>query len=89
MIQTNVTMILANIFNSFYFLLMHIEPIPLPKSDYLYHQLSQIANAGEGLFTAIKIFKHEIIAIFEREEIDEVGVQYMSAIPIASVRTMK
>jgi uncharacterized protein len=38
--------------------------IELPESDYLYIQQSQIANSGKGLFTAIAIYKDEIISLF-------------------------
>lgn len=37
------------------------------EEDYLYTQISQIANAGLGLFTAITIHRSEIIAIFKGE----------------------
>jgi len=35
------------------------------ESDYLYIQKSQIENSGNGLFTAIKIYKEEIISVFK------------------------
>jgi SET domain-containing protein len=44
-----------------------IQTIEAEESDYLYTGVSQIANAGLGLFTAIKIFKDEQIAVFEGE----------------------
>ncbi|MDP2174399.1 MAG: SET domain-containing protein [Bacteroidota bacterium] len=44
-----------------------IQMIEAEESDYLYTDVSQIANAGLGLYTAIKIFKDEQIAIFEGE----------------------
>lgn len=37
------------------------------ESDYLYVSKSQITNAGNGLFTAIPIYKDEIIAVFKGE----------------------
>ena len=40
------------------------------ESDYLYTQTSQLENSGNGLFTAIPIFKDEIIAIFLGEILD-------------------
>ncbi|MFM2191945.1 MAG: hypothetical protein RLZZ118_902 [Bacteroidota bacterium] len=43
------------------------EPILAAEADYLYIQASQIVNAGNGLFTAIPIFKNEIISIFKGE----------------------
>ena len=39
--------------------------INAPESDYLYVQTSQLPNAGKGLFTAITIYKEEIISYFE------------------------
>ena len=41
--------------------------IQAEESDYLYVQTSQIPNSGKGLFTAIDIYKEEIIAIFKGE----------------------
>lgn len=35
-----------------------------PETDYLYKSESQIPNAGLGLFTAVDIYKDEIIAVF-------------------------
>lgn len=37
------------------------------ESDYLYTEKSQLPDAGNGLLTAIKIFKGEIIAVFKGE----------------------
>lgn len=39
--------------------------IDAKEEDYLYIQKSQIENSGNGLFTAIKIYKEEIISIFK------------------------
>jgi uncharacterized protein len=44
-----------------------VDIIDSAEQDYLYVQESQIPNAGKGLFTAIKIYKHEVIAIFDGE----------------------
>ena len=41
--------------------------INAPESDYLYVQDSQLSNAGKGLFTAIPIYKDEIIAYYGGE----------------------
>ena len=41
------------------------------EEDYLYIKTSQIVNAGNGLFTAIKIYKEEVIAIFKGEIIPD------------------
>ncbi len=46
--------------------------IEAPESDYLYIENSQLPNAGKGLFTAIDIYKHEVIAIFKGEILTEV-----------------
>ena len=35
------------------------------EADYLYIQKSQIENSGNGLFTAIEIYKEEIISVFK------------------------
>jgi SET domain-containing protein len=37
------------------------------ESDYLYLQTSNIPNAGTGLFTAIKIYKDEVVSIYKGE----------------------
>lgn len=37
------------------------------EEDYLYVKTSQIPNAGNGLFTAITIYKDEIITLFKGE----------------------
>ena len=37
------------------------------ESDYLYTDLSQLPHAGKGLYTAITIYKDEMIAIFTGE----------------------
>ena len=46
-----------------------------PESDYLYITISQLPNSGNGLFTAIEIYKDEIISEFKGEvlSIKEVG----------------
>ena len=46
--------------------------IEAPESDYLYIKASQIKNAGKGLYTAIDIYKDEIISLFKGEIIDNV-----------------
>ena len=45
--------------------------IEAPESEYLYLETSQLANAGKGLFTAIKIYKEDIISIFKGEILTE------------------
>ena len=44
--------------------------IDAEESDYLYTQVSQIANAGLGLYTAIAIHRSEIIAVFTGETLN-------------------
>lgn len=48
---------------------MHKSPnqIDVPEADYLYIQTSQIPNTGNGLHTAIHIYKDEIIALYGGE----------------------
>ncbi len=41
------------------------------ESDYLYVTLSQLRNSGNGLFTAIDIYKDEIVAVFKGEIIND------------------
>jgi hypothetical protein len=41
--------------------------IDAPESDYLYISISKIPNSGNGLHTAIPIYKDEIIAIYKGE----------------------
>jgi hypothetical protein len=41
--------------------------IDADEKDYLYVKKSQIAGAGKGLFTAIPIYKDEVICIFKGE----------------------
>ena len=49
--------------------------IEAPEEDYLYVQQSQIENAGNGLYTALDIFKNEIITLFKGEIIDTIEAQ--------------
>lgn len=39
--------------------------IPLPEGDYLFIAQSQLPNAGNGLYTAIDIYKDEVVALFK------------------------
>jgi SET domain-containing protein len=41
--------------------------IDADEQDYLYVKQSQIENAGNGLFTAIPIYKDEVICLFKGE----------------------
>ncbi len=45
--------------------------IQAPENAYLYKAVSQITNAGDGLYTAINIYKDEIIAIFTGERLTD------------------
>ena len=49
--------------------------IDAPESEYLYKRQSQIPNSGEGLFTAIDIYKDETIAIFKGEILTDIQVK--------------
>jgi SET domain-containing protein len=40
-------------------------PINCAEEEYLYVKESQIEGSGKGLFTAIKIYKDEIVSIFK------------------------
>ncbi len=46
--------------------------IDAPEADYLFVQISQLPNAGEGLFSAITILKDEIIAIYGGSILNEI-----------------
>lgn len=46
--------------------------IQAEESDYLYIQTSQLPNSGNGLFTAIDIYKDEIISIFKGEILSDI-----------------
>jgi hypothetical protein len=45
--------------------------IQAPENVYLYKAVSQITNAGDGLYTAINIYKDEIIATFKGEKLTD------------------
>ncbi|NTW26164.1 MAG: SET domain-containing protein [Lentimicrobium sp.] len=47
------------------------DRIEARETDYLYISGSQIAGAGNGLFTAISIWEHEIIAVFKGEKLSQ------------------
>ena len=48
---------------------MDPDGIPIAEADYLYSALSGLPNAGQGLFTAIPIYKGEVIAIYQGERL--------------------
>lgn len=41
------------------------------ESDYLFVAISQLPNSGSGLFTAIPIYKDEVISLFKGEILTE------------------
>lgn len=41
------------------------------ESDYLYVAISQLPNSGNGLYTAIPIYKEEVISLFKGEILTE------------------
>lgn len=47
--------------------LNNFNTISVSESDYLYTSTSQLPNAGQGLYTAIKIYKDETISVFKGE----------------------
>jgi uncharacterized protein len=49
----------------------NLEWIAAEEESYLYTQISQIPKSGKGLFTAIDIFRGEIISVFDGEIINE------------------
>ncbi len=56
---------------------MDSNTIDALESDYLYIATSQLPNSGNGLFTAITIYKDEIISLFKGEVLstDEVTIR--------------
>lgn len=46
--------------------------IQAEESDYLYIQTSQLPSSGNGLFTAIDIYKDEIISLFKGEVLSNI-----------------
>ncbi|WP_136666888.1 SET domain-containing protein-lysine N-methyltransferase [Flavobacterium sp. H122] len=49
------------------------------EADYLYIQESQIQNSGNGLFSAVKIYKDEIIAVFKGEVLSQSEIKKREA----------
>ncbi len=49
--------------------------IQAEESDYLYIQTSQLPSSGNGLFTAIDIYKDEIISIFKGEILSDIEAE--------------
>lgn len=50
--------------------------IDASESDYLYTDTSQLPNAGNGLFTAITIYKNEIISLFKGEILNDTEAKH-------------
>ena len=48
---------------------MDPDSIPLQEEDYLYTAISGLPGAGQGLFTALPLYKDEVIAIFHGERL--------------------
>jgi SET domain-containing protein len=51
------------------------ETIEAQEADYLYIDVSQLKGAGNGLFTAVPIYKEEIISLFKGEILTERQIQ--------------
>jgi hypothetical protein len=49
----------------------HPNSIEADEADYLYVSTSQLPNSGKGLFTAIDIYKDEVISLFKGEVLTE------------------
>lgn len=47
------------------------DTINASESDYLYVEISQIPKSGNGLYTAIDIYKDEVISMFKGEILTE------------------
>lgn len=54
---------------------MDSNTIDAQESDYLYIQTSQLPNTGNGLFTAIDIYKDEIISVFKGEVLSDIEAE--------------
>ena len=75
-----------------------VDFIDADEEDYLYVQDSEIPNSGKGLFTAIKIYKNEMISLFKgellsNEEADSRAIagndQYFISMPDGSILDSK
>lgn len=58
---------------------MSSQHISAPETDYLFTATSQIEGAGQGLFTAVNIYKEEIIAYFKGERLTDKEAALRSA----------
>lgn len=50
--------------------------IDAKEADYLYIKKSQIDQSGNGLFTAIPIYKNEVISIFKGKVLTDMEAEY-------------
>lgn len=50
--------------------------IEAKEPDYLYVQVSQIPGSGDGLFTAIPIYKDEVISIFKGKILSDIEAEH-------------
>lgn len=48
---------------------MDPDSIPLKEEDYLFTAPSGLPGAGQGLFTAVTLYKDEVVAIFHGERL--------------------
>lgn len=53
----------------------HPNSIEAAEADYLYVSPSQLPNSGKGLFTAIAIYKDEVISLFKGEVLTTLQAQ--------------
>jgi hypothetical protein len=56
--------------------MMDSNTIDAQESDYLYIQTSQLPDSGKGLFTAIAIYKDEIVAVFKGEILSDSEAEF-------------
>jgi uncharacterized protein len=54
---------------------MDSNTIDAEESDYLYVETSQLPNSGKGLFTAITVYKDEIISLFKGEILSDIEAE--------------
>jgi len=55
------------------------DNIDYPESDFLYVTSSQLADSGNGLFTAIDIYKDEIVAIYKGRILTDVQAKNLAS----------
>lgn len=61
-------------------MLIDLYNLDLNEEDYLYVKPSQIPHAGFGLYTAIKLLKGDIIAVFRGEVLNALEFKKRSAL---------